>query len=148
MDHDHSHHMHHHVENSSVMPAVTQAVPDIHSHHDHSAHGTNASTGNVVNHAVHHMMEMSVSIRQRDWCENRHNPASLLILVPRRLRRNHSFRSLDHQHPRRPRVVNDRHLHLRRPLRRPEVLPRESFLEIPQCPAVPSRVGTGEKRSS
>jgi len=52
-DHDHSHHMHHPVE-------IVQATTSGHlNHDDHSMHGAETDGGSVVNHAMHHMMEMA-----------------------------------------------------------------------------------------
>lgn len=45
-------------------------------------------------------------------------------------------------------LVDARHLHPWRALRRPEVLPREPFLEIPQRAPVPSRPRAGEERNN
>lgn len=57
-DHDHSHHMHHPVENLSV----TTVMPPHNNHDDHSMHGAVTDGGSMVNHAMHHMMEMAVRL--------------------------------------------------------------------------------------
>lgn len=50
--------MHHNVENVSVAP--TTAMPSHHNHDDHSMHVAVSEGGAVMNHALHHMMEMAV----------------------------------------------------------------------------------------
>lgn len=67
MSHDHSHHGHNHgietVETTTMLPAQFDHVDHSqhdHSMHDHSAHADlNNGTATVVNHALHHMMEMA-----------------------------------------------------------------------------------------
>lgn len=65
MDHDHSHHMQHNhpqVVDNVTSTSTTGMPMDHHNHHDHSMHMDSSNeTGNVVNHALHHMMEMAVS---------------------------------------------------------------------------------------
>ena len=66
MDHDHSHHhVHNHpVENVTV--TSTTAMPSHHHEHgDHSMHGIESNGGDAVNHAMHHMMEMAVSYKNK-----------------------------------------------------------------------------------
>jgi hypothetical protein len=68
MDHDHSHHNHH----NHVAATTTVAPMSHHDHHDmdhskmdHSSmdHSMHAAVANgTVSHAMHHMMEMAVSI--------------------------------------------------------------------------------------
>lgn len=83
MDHNHSHHMHHHpVENVST----TTVMPAVHNHDDHSGHGAVSDGGAVANHALHHMMEMAVrfliSKKLSHELKLTHN---VVFLVPRRL---------------------------------------------------------------
>lgn len=64
MDHDHSHHGHHNhgVEASSVMPTTNMQQVDPHAGHVHPMPDTGESS--TMNHAMHHMMSMAVSIRR------------------------------------------------------------------------------------
>lgn len=89
MDHDHSHHDHHHAADAVTAATTTAASAHNHHHGDHSMHGAQENvTGSVVNHAVHHMMEMSVSKAKF----HAHKSKELFtFLVPRRLRRSDSL---------------------------------------------------------
>jgi hypothetical protein len=60
---DHSHHMHHHpvMNASTAVPITSTFAPAVHDHHDHSMHKMD-DTSNNMGHAMHHMMEMAVSL--------------------------------------------------------------------------------------
>lgn len=68
MSHDHHGHHDHHVMDTVTTPPVTtmvsaEQIDHPGHHHDHSGHdhGADNVTGTAVNHALHHMMSMSVS---------------------------------------------------------------------------------------
>lgn len=62
MSHDHAHHHMHDHHEPMVNLTTSTAMPSVHDHHDHSMHSMSGDSANQMGHAVHHMMEMAVSL--------------------------------------------------------------------------------------
>lgn len=139
MSHDHhAHHDHAHHEE-----AVT-TMSSVHADHSGHIHGTENMTATSVNHALHHMMSMAVS----PWLIQLYKMLTCFLVVPRRLRWEDFIRAMADQNLHRTCLVNARHFYHGSFVWRPQVLPRESILEIVQCSAISCGVITWEERDT